>query len=77
MDIGDSFQNTTDGIFDFLPNLLGFLVILLIGFIVAKVVSGVVRKLLEKVHVDKDVVAGTKEPVRVYANREQKDDAAA
>ena len=52
MDIGDSFQNTTDGIFDFLPNLLGFLVILLVGYVVAKVVSGVVRKLLEKVHVD-------------------------
>lgn len=52
MDIGDSFQNTTDGIFDFLPNLLGFLIILLIGFIIAKVVSGVIRKLLEKVGVD-------------------------
>src|SRR4028119_2521355 len=32
---------------------------------------------VEKVHVDKDVVDGRKEPVRVYANREQKDDAAA
>lgn len=53
MDIGDSFQNTTDGIFDFLPNLLGFLVILLIGFIIAKVVSGVIRKLLQKVGVDR------------------------
>jgi ATP-dependent Clp protease ATP-binding subunit ClpX len=30
-----------------------------------------------QVHVDKDVVDGRKEPVRVYANREQKDDAAA
>jgi hypothetical protein len=53
MDIGDSFQNTTDGIFDFLPNLLGFLVILLVGFIVAKVVSGLVRTLLDKAHVDR------------------------
>jgi ATP-dependent Clp protease ATP-binding subunit ClpX len=32
---------------------------------------------VEKVHVDKDVVAGTKEPVRVYANRDKADDAAA
>jgi len=55
VDIGDSFQNTTDGIFDFLPNLLGFLVILLIGFIIAKVVSGVIRKLLQKVNVDHKV----------------------
>ena len=51
MDIGDSFQNTTDGIFDFLPNLLGFFVILLVGFIVAKVVSGVIE-LLQKLNVD-------------------------
>ena len=29
MDIGNSFQNATDGFFAFLPNLLGFLVILL------------------------------------------------
>ena len=52
MDIGDSFQNTTDGIFDFLPNLLGALLILLVGYIVAKVVSGVGRKLLDKLHID-------------------------
>jgi len=32
---------------------------------------------VEKVHVDKDVVDGRKDPVRVYANREAKDDAAA
>ena len=53
MDLGDSFENTTDGIFDFLPNLLGFLLILLIGFVVAKVVSGVIGKLLQKAHVDR------------------------
>lgn len=52
MDIGESFQNTTDGIFAFLPNLLGFLVILLVGFIIAKVISGLVGKLLEKAHLD-------------------------
>ena len=53
MDIGDSFQRTTDGFFDFLPNLVGFLLILLVGYVVAKVVAGVVRKLLEKVHIDR------------------------
>lgn len=52
MDIGNSFQSATDGFFGFLPNLLGFLVILIIGFIVAKVVSSIVRKLLEKLGVD-------------------------
>ena len=52
MDIGESFQNTTDAFFDFLPNLIGFLVILLVGYIIARVVSGVTRKLLEKLGVD-------------------------
>ena len=53
MDIGESFQRATDNFFGFLPNLLGFLVILLIGFIVAKVVAALVRKLLEKVGLDR------------------------
>lgn len=53
MNIGDSFQNATDGFFDFLPNLLGFAVILLVGYIVAKIVAGVVGKLLDKVQIDR------------------------
>jgi small-conductance mechanosensitive channel len=53
VDIGDSFQNATDSFFAFLPNLLGFLIILLIGFVVAKLVAAVVRKVLEKVGVDR------------------------
>src|SRR4051812_5696324 len=53
MDLGDSFQNFTDTIFDFLPRLIGFLLILLVGFIIAKVVSAVVAKALEKVGVDR------------------------
>jgi hypothetical protein len=53
MDIGDSFQRTTDGIFDFLPNLVGFLLILLVGYLVSKVVAGLVKKVLDKVHLDR------------------------
>ncbi|UFN45149.1 mechanosensitive ion channel family protein [Nocardioides okcheonensis] len=53
MDIGDSLQNTTDGIFDFLPNLVGFLLILLFGYLISKVVAGIVGKLLDKVHIDR------------------------
>ncbi|MBL0748333.1 mechanosensitive ion channel family protein [Nocardioides baculatus] len=53
MDIGDSFQNTTDGIFDFLPNLVGFLLILVIGYIISRIVAGIVGKLLDKVHIDR------------------------
>ncbi len=55
MDIGDSFQRTTDKFFDFLPNLVGFLVILLVGYIIAKVVASIVRKLLEKLNVDQSL----------------------
>ena len=53
MSIRRSLQNAFDAFFAFLPNLLGFLVLLIIGFIVAKIVSGVVRKVLEKVGVDR------------------------
>lgn len=53
MDIGDSFQTATDRVFGFLPNLIGFLLILLIGYVVAKLAAGVVRKLLDKLHLDR------------------------
>ena len=52
MEIKQSFQNALDSLIGFLPNLLGCLVLLLIGFIVAKIASAVVRKLLEKMKVD-------------------------
>ncbi len=55
MKIGESFQTATDGLFAFLPNLLGFLVLLLVGFIIAKVVSAIVRKVLEKAGLDKQL----------------------
>ena len=53
MDIGDSLQKASDSFFNFLPNLLGFLVLLLVGLIVAKVVAGVVAKVLEKAGLDR------------------------
>jgi hypothetical protein len=53
MDIGRSFREATDTFFAYLPNIIGFLVILLIGFIVAKIVSGVVGKVLEKIGMDR------------------------
>ena len=55
MDIGDSLQEAFDGFFAFLPNLLGFLVLLLVGFIVAKIAQAVVRKVLQKVGVDRQL----------------------
>src|SRR3954449_305674 len=53
MDIKHSLQTGFDAFFGFLPNLLGFLVLLLVGYIVAKVVAAVVRKGLQKVGLDK------------------------
>jgi hypothetical protein len=55
MDIGNSFQNATDGFFAFLPNLIGFLVLLLVGFVVAKIVQAVVRKALQKLGLDRQL----------------------
>jgi len=55
MDFGDSVQNGFDSFFAFLPNLLGFLVLLLVGFIVAKIVSGIVRKVLNNLGLDSNL----------------------
>ena len=52
MDIGESFNIAWEGFFGFLPNLLGFLVILLVGYVVAKLVATAVQKVLEKVGLD-------------------------
>ena len=56
--IGDSLQQGFDAFFAFLPNLLGFLLILLIGYIVARVVKGVLTKVLEKVGLDRALHSG-------------------
>lgn len=53
VNIGDSVQTALDSFFAFIPNLIGFLVILLIGWIIAKVVRTVVNKLMDKLGVDK------------------------
>ena len=53
IDIGTSLQKALDGLLGFLPNLLGFLVILIVGYFLAKIVKAVVSKLLEKVGLDR------------------------
>lgn len=53
IDIGKSLQTALDGILGFLPNLLGFLIILIVGYIVAKIVKAVVSRILQKVGVDR------------------------
>ncbi len=53
--IGDSLQKSLDTFFAFLPNLLAFLVILLIGYIVAKIIKSVVAKGLQKMGLDEQL----------------------
>lgn len=51
--IGDSLQQGFNAFFAFLPSLLAFLVILAIGFVIAKVVKAAIGKGLEKAGMDK------------------------
>ena len=53
INIGNSLQQALNGLLGFLPNLLGFLVILIVGYIVARVVKAVVSRVLQKVGVDR------------------------
>jgi hypothetical protein len=57
--IGDSVQQGLDNFFAFVPRLVGFLLILLIGYIVAKVVKGVLTKVLERVALDRALHTGS------------------
>jgi hypothetical protein len=66
VNVGDSVQTALDGFFGFLPKLLGFIIVLAIGWILAKVVKGVVTKLLERVGVDRALHSGS---TGSYVNR--------
>src|ERR671916_3196387 len=56
--ITDSLQQGLDALFAFIPNLIGFLVILIVGYFVARIVKTVVTKLLQKVGLDKHLHSG-------------------
>jgi len=58
VDVSDSLQQALDSFFGFLPNLLGFLVILLIGYVVARLVKGILTKVLTKVGLDRALHSG-------------------
>jgi len=57
-DIGDSVQRGADEIGDWVPNLLAALAVLVIGHIVAKVVAGLVSRVLERAGFDRTVHQG-------------------
>lgn len=52
-DISNSLQNFVDSIFTFLPQLIGAILLLVIGYIVAKVVEKVIRKVLVRARFDR------------------------
>jgi hypothetical protein len=56
--IAQSLQKALDGLLGFIPNLLGFLVILIVGFLIARVVRGIVTKVLQKAKLDHALHSG-------------------
>ena len=57
-DIGDSAQRFTDQLFEWLPRLIGAVVILLIFYVVAKVVRTLLAKVLSSAGIDRAVRSG-------------------
>ena len=53
VEISESLQKAFDSFFEFLPNLLGFLVILIVGYFIAKALKALVGKGLEAVGFDR------------------------
>ena len=64
VDVGNSIQQGLDAFFAFIPRLIGFLIVLLIGYIIARVVKGVVTKVLDKVGIDRALHSGSTGAVR-------------
>jgi Conserved TM helix len=56
--VGDSFQRTLNEIFAFLPRLAAALLILLIGWIIARFVSSLVRRGLHAAGADRALASG-------------------
>lgn len=50
--IGDSIQEALDAFFGFIPNILAFLVILVIGYVIAKIARTAINKILDGLKVD-------------------------
>jgi Conserved TM helix len=59
VDVSDSLQGGLDDLIGFLPRLIGFLLIVLIGYLVAKALQKVVALALEKLGTDRALTSGT------------------
>ena len=58
VDVGNSIQQALNSFFEFLPRLLGFVIVLAIGWIIAKVVKTAITKLGQKVGLDRALHSG-------------------
>jgi Conserved TM helix len=59
VEIGDSLQRGLDELVAFLPRLIGFLIILLIGWLIARAVKGLLAAALQKVGIDRALQSGS------------------
>jgi hypothetical protein len=64
--IAQSLQRALDSLIGFIPNLIGFLIILLIGYVIARIIRLIVAKVLEKVGLDR-ALSGS--PAGTYVER--------
>jgi Conserved TM helix len=62
VEISDSLQRGLDDFIGFLPRLVGFLIILIIGWLIARAVKALVVKALEGVGVDRALSSGSAGP---------------
>jgi hypothetical protein len=67
IDILNSLQQALTELLTFLPKLLGFLVILLVGYLVARIVKSIIVRLLGRVHLDRRLHESR--PVGEYVER--------
>ncbi len=58
VDLTTSLQQGLDSFFKFIPNLIGFLVILIVGYFIAKLVKSVIARVLDKVGLDRHLHSG-------------------
>jgi hypothetical protein len=62
IDISDSLQRGLDELIAFLPRLVGFLIILLIGWLIARAVKALLVKALQRVGLDRALSGGSAGP---------------
>ena len=58
VDLTTSLQQGLDSLFEFVPNLIGFLVILIVGYFIAKLVKSIIARVLDKVGLDRHLHSG-------------------